>query len=82
MSTWNYRPIRFEKKLLSDPVIWWELREVYYDDDGKPTMMSDHAAEIAFDDRDTLIKALEMMLKDAREREPFEPPAKWLEPSD
>lgn len=80
MSTWNYRPVRREQKSgLDDSIdVWWGLYEVYYFGNGKPRMMASDP-EVVADSREELIKALEMMLKDAREREPFDPPTGWLQ---
>ena len=77
MSAWNYRPVRHEEpSKLDDSVdVWWGLHEVYYDDTGTPIMFAPEP-DVVGDTHEELIHTLELMLKDARERPPFEPPEK------
>jgi hypothetical protein len=71
-TTWNYRLIR--RKHGENE--WVELREVFYKD-GVPHAISSNV-EWMGETREELIASMELGLKDAREREFFDPPKGWL----
>ena len=69
--TWNYRIVRH-------PQSWLALHEVYYGEDGQPNGYGENPASFgANEDEGTagIIRALEMALRDARERPVFDPEA-------
>lgn len=73
--TWNYRIVTY-----AIPDAGYELREVYYDDQGRecgscPPFLSGETPE-------DVVAALELALKDARERPVFVAPASWADPKD
>ena len=59
MSTFNYRVIRLD--LASPSEIFMEIREVYYDDEGKITAWTLKAAGVGGDDTAEIAGVLELM---------------------
>ena len=69
--TWNYRIVR-------RPGGWLALHEVHYGEDGQPNSYTENAASFGADEEEGpagIIRALEMALRDARERPVFDPEA-------
>ena len=69
--TWNYRIVRH-------PQGWLALHEVYYGEDGQPNGYTENPASFGANEDEGpagIIAALEMALRDARERPVFDPEA-------
>jgi hypothetical protein len=77
MAHWNYRLVR--KTAGDEP--FFELHEVFYDDAGVPTGMTDEPVGFGGDTPEEVASALEMALRDVRARPVFDPPATWGERS-
>ncbi len=70
--TWNHRVVRHT----SGEQTWFQVHEVYYDHDGKPTSMTKDAPIPMGDDVADLKAELQRML-DACDKPEFEPPEEW-----
>ena len=71
--TWKYKIVKY----FDDNC--WALHEIYYDDDGNPTLMSEDPVKFISDvSVEDLIKSLEMALNAAKNDEIFEEPEEWL----
>lgn len=69
--SWNYRIVRH-------PGGWLALHEVHYGEDGQPNGYTENAASFGADEDDGpggIIRALEMAIRDVRERLVFDPEA-------
>lgn len=77
MSTWNYRLVKLPNPLAGSG-FYYEVREVFYDSKDRATAMTNAGVSFGGETPAEAVKALEMALKDARERPVFEPPEKWL----
>ena len=64
--TWNYRIMR--RKCKETGEMYYSLNEVFYEDN-KPTMYSD-TNEVICNTKDEIISVLEMMIKDAKKKQP------------
>ena len=64
--TWNYRIMR--RKCKETGEMYYSLNEVFYEDN-KPTMYSD-TNEVIGNTKDEIISVLEMMIKDAKKKQP------------
>ena len=64
--TWNYRIMR--RKCPETGEMYYSLNEVFYEDN-KPTMYSD-TNEVIGNTKDEIISVLEMMIKDAKKKQP------------
>ena len=64
--TWNYRIMR--RKCKETGEMYYSLNEVFYEDN-KPTIYSD-TNEVIGNTKDEIISVLEMMLKDAKKKQP------------
>jgi hypothetical protein len=73
MAHWNYRLVR---KAAGDEA-FFAVHEVYYNDAGEPTGMTDDAVSFGGDTPEEVATALELALRDVRERPVFDPPAAW-----
>lgn len=71
--TWNYRIVKHKSGVNT----WYSLHEVYYDENGEPDGMTQNPISAHGDTRAEVIKALEMMLKDAKRMPVFIPPKRW-----
>lgn len=65
--TWNYRIMR--RKCKETGEMYYSLNEVFYED-GKPKMYSD-TNEVVGNTKDEIISVLEMMIKDAKKKQPL-----------
>ena len=65
--TWNYRIIKHYSPKSDET--YYVLTEVFYDTTGKPMAYSDDNT-ILGDDKEEIIRVLEMMLKDAKKDQP------------
>jgi hypothetical protein len=73
MSHWNYR-------ICKQPDGYYSLNEVYYDDNGKEKSVTANPVSFVADDDEGpegIISALQMALKDAKNRPVFKVPKKW-----
>jgi hypothetical protein len=73
MSHWNYR-------ICKQPDGHYSLNEVYYDDKGKEKSVTANPVSFVADEDEGLegiISALQMALKDAKNRPVFKVPKKW-----
>lgn len=68
--SWNYRIIKYKDHDT------YGLHEVHYKDD-KPISMTIHPARFRGETPAELISAMELALKDAKERPVFEEPENW-----
>ena len=64
--TWNYRIMK--RKCPETGEMYYSLNEVFYEDN-KPTMYSD-TNEVIGNTKDEIISVLEMMIKDAKKKQP------------
>ena len=65
--TWNYRIMR--RKCKETGEMYYSLNEVFYEDN-KPTMYSD-TNEVIGNTKDEIISVLEMMIADAKKKQPL-----------
>ena len=65
--TWNYRIIK--RKCPKTGEIYYALNEVFYKEKGALMAYSDHD-EVVGNDSEEIISILEMMLKDAKKKQP------------
>lgn len=71
VGSWNYRLVKYK-----NPDHGYGLHEVYYNAGNSAWAMTDNGCFVGETPED-VIAALEMALKDAKERGVFEEPEKW-----
>jgi len=71
--SWNYRIVCYKDGS------GYGLHEVYYDEDGVADGMTEKPISFSFDKSEEVIKAIEMALKDCKERPIFIEPESWSE---
>lgn len=64
--SWNYRLIHMDVSHPNEP--WYELHEVYYDDNGKPKLWTANAAKVHGSSKAEVIHDLLLMAFDAHRR--------------
>jgi hypothetical protein len=72
--SWNYRIVKYKDGS------GYGLHEVYYDDAGLAWSMTERAIDFTADSDDGpggIADAMELAIKDARERPVFDEPTKW-----
>lgn len=67
--TWNYRVVKHEG--------WYAVHEVYYEGETPVGMTTDPVVFTSEDGAEEIAKALELALKDVRDRPVFVPPKEW-----
>lgn len=72
--SWNYRIVRLSARKDASQ---FELREVYYDECGKPRAVSASAPHLYGESPEEVLEVLERALKSAKELPVFDTPVEW-----
>ena len=65
--SWNYRIMKKYDDFAEE--YYYSLNEVYYDEDGKPKLYTEHNL-VTGSTKDEIVDVLEMMMKDAKKKQP------------
>lgn len=75
--TWNHRIVKHSKTIDGNEAVWYSVHEVYYDDAGAETNMTQDPITFVADTPEELIENLKQALEDAKKNPIFIPPEKW-----